>query len=106
MCHIFRIYGPNSEIEWNKEGSRRYLIIDRKLPQTALSIVANNASYVGKKLNECLLSPAHTTCAQQTSHNSQNTNGAAKLVTEDPNDVIIYDYLLFCLFFFLEIICV
>lgn len=85
------MYGPNSEIEWNKEGSRRYWIIDRKLPQTALSIVANNASYVGTKLNESLMSPAHTTRAQQTSHNSQNTNGATKLVTEDPNDVIFYE---------------
>lgn len=95
MLNIFRIYGPNSEIEWNKEGSRRYLIIDRKIPQTALSIVANNASYVGKILNESLLSPANTTRAQQSSHNSQNTNGAAKLVTEDPNDVISYEHFFF-----------
>lgn len=86
------------------------MIIDRKLPQTALSIVANDASYVGKKLNECLLSPAQTTRAQETSHYSQNTNGAAKLVTEDPNDVILYKYfvgifltrydiMIFCLYF-------
>lgn len=97
MILFFRIYGPNSEIEWNKEGSRRYLIIDRKLPQTALSIVANDASYVGKKLNERLLSPAQTARAQQTSHNSQNTNGAVKLVTEDPNDVILYEIFFYCI---------
>lgn len=60
FIYICRIYGPNSEIEWNKESRRGFLIINRKPSQSALSSVADNASNSGYELNKMLPNPSNT----------------------------------------------
>lgn len=78
--------GPNSEIEWNKEGSRGYTILGRNTAHTALSVTANNASAFGAQLNQKLNEPENTVrekvlCADD----AEVENSSVKsLVTEDP----------------------
>lgn len=86
---IFRTYGPNTEIEWSKEGSRGFLILNRKPGQTALSAIANKVSELGDTLNKNLKSPAQTN-RQRTLHIDNDVNASAdKIVTNDPTNVNI-----------------
>lgn len=83
-----RIYGPNTEIEWNKEGSRRFLIIDRKPSQTALSCVADSSRDLGEQLNKNLPFPINTSRdTLPTSQNDVTSNSQTNIVTDDPNNV-------------------
>lgn len=78
--------GPNSEIEWNKEGSRGYTILGRNTAHTALSVTANNASAFGAQLNQQLNEPENTLrgkvfCANDAEFEKSPVK---PLVTEDP----------------------
>lgn len=85
---MYRVNGPNSEIEWNKEGSRGYLIINRSTSQTALSMAADDASNFGDKLNKHLKEPADTARDRYLKINSSKDENIAKnLVTADPKNV-------------------
>lgn len=80
------VCGPNSEIEWNKEGSRGYTILSRNTAHTALSVTANNASAFGAQLNQQLNEPANTVremtlCADDAECEKSSPKS---LVTEDP----------------------
>lgn len=81
-----RIYGPNSEIEWNKEGSRGFLIINRKPSQTALSAVADSASELGDNLNKHLKAPFKTNRCRALSVDNDATS-SDKIVLTDPINV-------------------
>ncbi|XP_055316782.1 BRCA2-interacting transcriptional repressor EMSY [Sitodiplosis mosellana] len=78
------IYGPNSEIEWNKEGSRGFLIINRKPSQTALASVADKAYELGKTLNKNLKHPSDTSRDRLLQVN-KNANATDKIVDTDPS---------------------
>lgn len=103
--HFFlsRTYGPNTEIEWSKEGNRGFLILNRKPGQTALSAIANKVSELGDTLNRNLTSPAQTN-RQRTLQIDNDVNASAdKIVTSDPTNVNVHfsfvrmDYfVLFC----------
>lgn len=54
------MHGSNSEISWNKEGSRRCSVIPRTTPKTALTLVADRAAALGEELNDRLQPPANT----------------------------------------------
>lgn len=93
-CHLFefcfimncRIYGPNSEIEWNKEGSRGFLIINRKPSQTALSAVSDKVGALGESLNKQLKDPCKT---ERDSHLKidDDANASHKIVMGNPTKV-------------------
>lgn len=84
--HTHRIYGPNSEIEWNQEGSRGFLIINRKPSQTALSAVADSASELGDSLNRHLKSPSKTNRSRTLSVDNDATS-SDKIILTDPINV-------------------
>lgn len=82
------MYGPNSEIEWNKEGSRGFLIIDRQPSQTALTAIANGATDLGEKLNKNLSSPMDIFRERLlTSQNEKDVLNSNVLVVDDPHKV-------------------
>lgn len=87
MFHC-RIYGPNSEIEWNKEGSRGFLLLNRKPSQTALSDVTDKAVDLGKHLNKKLQDPCVTTRDRLLKMDNDVRN-SEKIVTGDPSSVNI-----------------
>lgn len=91
---FFRIYGPNSEIEWNKEGSRGFLIINRKPSQTALAPVADKATELGETLNKILKNPSETS-RDRLLHMENDTNSTDKIVDFDPTSVNIF-YFYYC----------
>lgn len=80
----FSVSGPNSEIEWNKEGARGFSILARSTPQTALSLLADKAAELGDELNAKLPQPANT----QRNHVLRSTDDvsepAPKIITADP----------------------
>lgn len=86
---FFRIYGPNSEIEWNKEGSRGFLIINRKPPQTALTPVADKASALGETLNKNLKPPSDTQ-RDRVLDVDNDANVSDKIVDTDQSSVNIF----------------
>lgn len=90
FVHTFfrRIYGPNSEIEWNKEGSRGFLIINRKPSQTALASVADKASELAATLNKNLKNPSDTS-RDRVLHVENDNKTSDKLVDSDPSSVNI-----------------
>lgn len=96
VCHFkHRIYGPNSEIEWNKEGSRGFLIINRKPSQTALATVAGKASQMGETLNKQLKHPCDTSRDRVLHNSDQDTDACGKTVTNDPtcvNSIIYFNF--------------
>lgn len=49
--------GPNSEIGWNREGSRGFALLPRSTPQTALALLADKAAELGNELNAKLPVP-------------------------------------------------
>lgn len=79
---VCRIYGPNSEIEWNKEGRRSFLIINRKPSQTALSVLADTASHTGEQLNKKLDDPCNTVRDRVLSAATEDKD-TSNLVTSD-----------------------
>lgn len=90
-----RTSGPNSEIEWNREGSRGFMLINRKPSQTALSVVADRASEFGATLNKHLKHPADTR-RDHILDRDNDVNTANKIVTSDPyivNIKILYKLL-------------
>lgn len=80
-----RTYGPNTEIEWNKEGSRGFLIINRKPPQTALSAVSDKATEVGEMLNKQLRPPFEVR-RNRTLDIDNDAHASDNIVINDPND--------------------
>lgn len=87
FCQIlYSICGPNSEIEWNKEGSRGHAILNRTTAHTALSVAADHASAFGAQLNHRLDEPANTARDKLLSLES-TTSKVNALVTEDPQMV-------------------
>lgn len=93
---LFRIYGPNSEIEWNKEGSRGFLIINRKSAQTALTPVADKANELGKTLNKNLKSPSDTS-RDRVLHVENDANASEIIIDADPSNVNMLCIFGFCL---------
>lgn len=85
-CRIRSVCGPNSEIEWNKEGSRGHAILNRNTSHTALSVAANHASAYGAELNLKLVEPADTMRNSVLSVENDNSEVKA-LITEDPQMV-------------------
>lgn len=57
---MYSIYGPNSEIGWNKEGSRGFALLQRSTPQTALTLYADRAAEVGNNSNKQYPLPEET----------------------------------------------
>lgn len=84
---MHRMYGPNSEIEWNKEGCRGFLIINRKPSQTALSSVVDSATELGDAMNKQLKQPADTSRDHMLSID-QDVKISKKIVINDPSSVI------------------
>lgn len=87
MCRCFSVYGPNSEIEWNKEGARGFSILPRATPQTALSLLADKAAEVGDELNAKLPQPASTQRNHVLRPTEDHKESAPKIVTVDPVNV-------------------
>lgn len=84
-----RTYGPNTEIEWNKEGSRGFLIINRKPPQSALSAVADKATKLAETLNKGLRPPSETS-RSRTLNLNDDANASDSIVISDPTDVSFF----------------
>lgn len=84
VIEIYRIYGPNSEIEWNKEGARGFSILARTAPQTALSVVADRAAKLGDELNSGLLRPICTNRDRLLFPSDENVENSHQIVTSDP----------------------
>lgn len=83
------VSGPNSEIEWNREGSRGHTILQRNMSYTALSVAANDGSAFGARLNETLKEPADTVRETVLSAQDASSNDISvkPLVTDDPQKV-------------------
>lgn len=60
LIYLCRIYGPNTEIEWNREGARGFTILTRVPPQTALAMVADKATEMAILSNTQLDNPSKT----------------------------------------------
>lgn len=88
IMFVCRTYGPNTEIEWNKEGSRGFLIINRKPPQSALSAVADKATKLGETLNKELRPPSETV-RNRTLNLDDDANASDNIVINYPTDVNI-----------------
>lgn len=88
MRHL-RVYGPNSEIEWNKEGARGFSILARSTPQTALSLLADKAAELGDKLNAKLPQPANTQRTHVLRPADDDSEFTPKIVTADPVNIAI-----------------
>lgn len=78
------VYGPNTEIEWNRAGARGFCLLPRIPPQTALAIVADKASKLGDRINLNLDEPCKTTRERKLTVHSDEENDS-KLVTSDPS---------------------
>lgn len=79
-----RIYGPNTEIEWNKEGARGFSILARIPPQTAFAMVVDKAAQYVKMMNSKLDSPETTTRGVSMVRSGGDNNNVRNLVTSDP----------------------
>lgn len=60
MEYYFRISGPNTWLEWSREGRRPYPLLPRVAPQTALSIIANSVTERVSAENRRLPYPSET----------------------------------------------
>lgn len=80
----FSVYGPNSEIEWNKEGARGFSILARSTPQTALSLLADKAAELGDELNVKLPQPANTQRKHVLQPSDDDSEFTSKIITTDP----------------------
>lgn len=84
VSRYFSIYGPNSEIEWNREGARGFSILSRSTPQTALSLLADKAAELGDELNAKLPQPASTQRNHVLRPIDDDTEFSPKIITADP----------------------
>lgn len=48
LCFLFSLFGPNTQIEWSKEGRRTVPLIPRATPHSALAILASAAAIYSK----------------------------------------------------------
>lgn len=84
----FSIYGPNTEIEWNREGARGFCLLARIPPQTALAVVADKAAKLADRINSNLDEPLKTARDRKLTAHSDEENDS-KLVTADPSKIRI-----------------
>lgn len=82
MPYSSRIYGPNTEIEWNREGARGFTILTRVPPQTALAMVADKATEMAILANSKLDDPSRTVRERQLINSDEENDST--LVTSDP----------------------
>lgn len=80
----FSVYGPNSEIEWNKEGARGFSLLTRTTPQTALSLLADKAAELGDQLNAKLPLPSNTQRDYVLRQTDADTETSTNVVIADP----------------------